>query len=694
MLQKKMLMCSVIVVMMILSITNVNARDILLYKENSIAQRFSYDIHDDNINNSRAARIAVENFQYNITDDFNDNQRYADSEFDLSIDEFDDRDFYTSNNTYQSKKLNLTTIEANTNVYNITTQLLNEFSLSSSKSRIIIEIKNLNSFQFRYDFTDDIITNFIVYFDIFTRELVISSNLVTYSFINFIPVNESYEFLYLEIHQSLILVDYNIIVSSVAYNSTGMIIASNSTTQEFADYANVKFDKFALIFIINGINQNFSIVAYDNNFVNSRFSSTQYAIYNINYLAYDLKRFYLLEQPNIMQNINLTSSNTINAYATTLTAGRYLRYLTNTSYISSKSNIFVENYTDFMFNASFLMRNNAENDIFVVLNFSNQDIRINIYYYPDSTYPYFYFAIEGYHDDINFDFEENIFDYSAYLNVQFRDSLLIISLLVNEIVYSYQFYHNDEFINMNIQKAMITNAFVKSIENERVITFENEIFEQISTNKLTFLERIEIEIFYKTFYNEISIKAFELSSIFDNEGTEFALQKQKIDRMTITSYRSSAIGHFTITSDFQIILSLFNNNSAVAGIRDRNLLENVGSGKLYVSAEFTQSSDELFYLEVRIYTVHLLLYSDEILENNRLFSKIVELLVPFAILFGLILGFKSDTNSKYIAFIAIYIAIFIFYLVEYISLLFMIMAFVFQSIALYIIIKHEKRDEI
>lgn len=647
-------------------------------------QTFIYNIDAPLTNGSFANRIAVENFEYESNTNLSLTERYENENFSLIIEDFNDIDFKNTNNTYFSKCCEITKVKSfqleYEFIYNLTDRDLRQ---SYTQAKIIQKI--IDSNYLRFDFAYD--SSYLqFFFNYATRELYIYNGSYVYRKINFMPSSNYYEYIYLSFNPVLVYSDYVVNIDMIAYNQTGKITLQNSTQLNLQYFKTKILTQFSIDVGIEHVLDTTQMIAIDMNFITDRRLYSQNSILNDEYGANDIKTFYLTSVPFYS---SLFTSNSMN-YATTIYRNRYLRYKTNSS-IQLVGGANLKSTLAKSFDIKLEMALNNTSILHgISFNFDNWTIRIEI---NDSSS--FKIDIKYYHganllrtNRYNF---YSFFDNNVIFRGQFKNNQFLLAFTHNFSVVSEDFFIDTDFSGMDFL-GEFTNFQYTSLNITSITSFSNNSFNVIS-DFLTFKDRISAIESYFTFTNIIVIPSNSITSI-SIDGREYNIRTAIILNIQIDCLRSSSNGGFELTSDNEIFYSCFSNDDELNNSFDSTLLYGKNGGNIYLFAVFYQSSSSEIRLDLTLHFTRYLIFTDQIPANNLWIAKSIEILIPLSIFFLIVLGFKSESNSKYLAIIGMYIAIFVFYLLEYMSLIFMILSFIFLTIGLYIIIKQEKGSEI
>lgn len=643
------------------------------------------------MNNSKANRICFENFEYPSNTDFSSGSIYSDTGFTSIVKDFNDIDFDNTNNTYKSKYLEVTSTSAGLTYYDIFHRITTDLNFDSCRQRMIIKISDLSYYYFNLYFSD---SNSIYYtLNIATRALTVGytggGGIILASDATFLPTSGSYQYLYIEYDKIYPLTAHTIKITIIAYNQNGAIILRNDESVVMENYKDKKvvlaLDQFGL----SSSSKKFQIVGLDYNFISDRNLKYQNAFINPYYLAYDLKQFYVTEVPYYNPNLKFSGTSKW-YYATTIFQNRYLRYLTNTS-VNSGSDIttLTDDFNEICAN-SFSMKfelsvNGSTTKLFALI--FNHSVA-SFSYSSSSGLLY----INGSFFVYNLPIDDHIF-----VHAQFKNNILSLSFYVNKTFYQRTYYVNDVFESLSIQYFRVVNAEIKPLTTESTMNYQNSsLLNNIFQDTIHFRNRISVISIYKTFNSLIVIPDRTVESLYDNNGRLFTAIYSSIIKMHFYFRRDSENGIFSITADNEYILSVFDMEGSVTSGKTYELTDNLLSGKttgnLYLKSVFYTSSSKQVTVNVTIDYSLYVVYSDEIPENNLFINKALEIMIPFLIIGLIVVGFKSNSDSKYMGFVGLYVGIFVFYLMDYMSLLFMILCFIFETIGLYLIVKHEKRN--
>jgi hypothetical protein len=656
----------------------VNAKKINTIQNTSYQSNFQYDITLPTVNNSNANRIAVENFEYDSNTNLSNTIRYSKwgYESQMLVKDFVDIDFYRTNNSYFSKYCEITSkCGGLTYVFDSSLNSLRRLG-GLSFSAISKPIDDIAQYFMFYNDT----SYFYYRLDYLSGKLFVQSSLnAIYTENNFVPAIDTFDYIYVTCNPLYVFLNYTVQFEIICYNQSGVVVYEDSVLFDLESYTEFKFSTFSYLveFVNLGVGNISNLIAIDNNFISDRRS--EYSAYNWN-LHSGIMSFYLTKIPYYSEFYDYTSSDY--RYATTIYENRYLRYLTNASYCDFK--IFSNN----LLNKSFSIKtelslNNQIEGFQLSYNFKDFAIVVDIAY---GTIYLYKLRLSDYTITRQKYYYYSQFDNNSIFHAQYKNKLFTFTFQSNFSVISEQFFMYNDFLNLSI-RGYLLNFEYKTLSTDTLFVYSNLTKTEITTDLLTFRDKISAIFSLYQFDNIIVIPPSEIKTIEVND-IEYQIFSQSIINIDISSERSYTDGHFTITNDFEYSWVLFNNNELNYSF-NCEILRGKSDGNIFLHADFYLSTNSDIHLKIVLNVNRFLIFTDHIPVNNLWIIKSIEFLIPLLVFTIIIIGFKSNSDSKFLPIIGMFVGIFTLYLMNYMSLLFMILCFVFLSIGVYIIVKKE-----
>jgi len=670
------------------SIQKVEAKELGIYQDNIQNNSFSYNVANIPMNGSYANRLCTENYEYEVNTNLSKTVFYSDNRFSAVVKQFLDVDFHDSKNKYYSKYLEITSLKTGSTFFQINYIALNSFTFEGCNQRVIIKPVDSSAIYFLIRFGSTEFLQFAFYFNL--RRLTVTNHTSTIlNKVNFLPLKTSYEYIYIDINKVIpVYPNHDLNIDIITYNSTGTIISTNTTQNRYNSYKDKIVTSARLWTGFDTINKKAYLIGYDFSYIVKKDESNQNFKYISGYLSTDLKKFYLTIVPYYVNEFDKTTQSTTYYYATTIVQNRLIRYKTNASIFTVDTNVFYQNYNDLFENSfSFLFELNT--------NFSSNINLINIYF----NHSYFQFYISNLFGAKSISLNGTLITFNQISNnskvlFQFKNNIFTCSFTINYTIYSYEYYIPDVFWKIYFSGLQIVNSELKLLDNLQMIRFRNETFD-VLTDVFTIKNRCNLIGIYKEFISQITIPSNYPNSVFNLENEEFFVYQANIVNMHFDCIRDSQNGLFSIykTSDYS--RSFFNQTLGLTDEISYNFLSELDSGIIFIKVKFYTASTPQITLNITTFYSRFLLYSNDLVPGtNLLVNKAIQIMIPLLIFGLIIIGFKSNSDSKYFAFIGMYIALFTLYLMSYMSLLFLVFAFLIQTIGLYFIIKHERGEGI
>lgn len=672
------------------SIQKVSAKEVVNYQEYSQTNTFTYDINMPLTNNSYANRIAFENFEYETNTNFTLGKRYYNAGFSSVIKDFNDIDVTRTNYTYKSKYMEVKNLNSGLSYYEISHNLINNYDFGEMRLRTILKPNDISAF-YIYFITDS--SYYELYLDFTNRQLKIyqGSTLLLTKYA-FIPIDNTYDYIYLNIEPILGSTNYDNWIQNICYNQSGQIISQN-LTQSF-DITDINFWKIKNVqfqYKFTAINQKCYLIANDFSFISDRNELYQKAIHNYFYQSDDIFNFYLTYVP--FYNKDVFRTNTANKwyYATTNYLNRYLRYKTNATEVTT-TNLLTDFYNSLL-EDSFSIKMELG---------TNSSFGINILTFEFDNIQYYFEITKVFLGGVWIQyvvFNETIIPYSGsyddrvILHAQFKNNLFSIALFMNNSIFAFEKNINAKFQNITKTSFTILNSEIKPLPLESIIKYQNSSNIDIYLDVFTWRSRVRPISMYSEFFSQITINENSITQVKDLNDNIYNIKFSGIIGMRFECERSSENGYFHMYYDLSYIRALFQQTYNLTYEFDHNFLFGLDGGIIYLNAQFFSSTQPQVTITIKTYYTRVMVFSDlAIPTGNLLMDKALDIMIPLLILGVIVIGFKSNSNSKYLAFVGMYIGLFTLYLMEYMSLLFLVLAFIIQTIGLYFIIKHEKSE--
>ena len=697
----------------IVFISNVYAKSYSTIVRKNINKEFDYKARNlQEYNGIQANRDCLRNYEMStsVSNDITDKytNKFVDSgtTFSAVPTEIFDVDYKNTNNTYLSKGLVVSAETTTKTDFYEKRYYTNPIPIDNLRVRFIVEIDDLKELFLIYqsDLTNDI-NNLYYYFDLNLKRVVFSQNNSGKIYNNDVFATKgTYE--YLSIQADIF---YSTCYFKIdCYNSSGYIVKSSTFNDDLTSYI-TDYDCIGVKTMYRITNQwdTFTILAEDSNYYYSLTDEYTYYPTKINDDLYDYSFEYATTSNNIHDFYLTDFSQDISIYKTSeysSTTNFFNLHKMNTKYyqtFSSNSinidgtNVLKDEFAN-QLNKSFSIKMQYriyyENST-ITFNFTNIYLKIRLFNILGgvSNQTYFYnYTLYNSSDDILYSqqFESlNFVPNLQFLHIQFKNNWLSLSFYLDHYIISDQIIINHNFVNFNCEDLLLQYSNIKRLDNEEMIQYTNNSYMYFNNESMAIPNEIEIISSFQIHYSSINIPKTifpeSLSYLYDEI---LYLQYSKITDMSITFNRSSEYSVLYIKSELSKQIEVFDFDELDKTI-DYPYLDEQENGTISLQIESTQNITLNVNINYNIYVLYL-----DVKSGNLLTSLISDIMIPIILLATFIYAF-SQSEHKILSVFGLFFALIVLYLLEYLSLLFLILSMLFAIVVMYFIIKKNK-DEI